>query len=489
MNNFKKNTLVFFSLLNCFLGVSQEGLMPMKWSIQQCIEQAWESNITVKQTEISKVNSNYDLEFNLASYHPNLNLSYSNGYNWGRSIDPTTYQFVTGGVNTNNLTLSSSMTLFDGFATPNRIKQSKVGVKLAEGEMQLQKNSIAISIASLYLQVLLAHEREAVVSNQLTISRELLKISSKNVELGIKPELDLLQIKSQIVKEKADSVAANNTLRIAKLTLMQLIELPYSLSFEIERFDPKSIGTYTVVSKTEEVYDSALAVVPEIQNANLMIHYKELDLKVKKGGYYPILSLNGRVVSNYASSSKKISRQEIAVEKPIGYLYNDPTQTVVGNQISVVPIAEKYPFRNQLSDNLNSSLSLVLSIPIYSKKQNKVNTGKAFMSIDQAKLDLQNRKNILRKDIEMAHLDYVLLNNQLISGEEKLKAYLVSYAKFQKQFDLNISSSYELLLEKNKVTATENEIIQLQYQLLFKNIILKYYQSGEIELPKINNQK
>ncbi len=482
--NFNKKAFVFFTLLNCLFVTSQQNISP-NWTIEQCIDQAWKSNNTIKQTENNRINSQYDLEFNRAGFHPNLNLSYSNGYNWGRSIDPTTYQFVTGGVNTNNLTLSSTMTLFDGFSTPNRIKESKVGLEMADAEVKQQKNAIAISIAGAYLQILLAHEREEILLRQLISTRELLKLTTKNIELGSKSALDLLQIKSQIALEKADSVEAYTILQLAKLSLLQLIEIPYSPTFEIERFDSKKIQQYSIISNSDEVYNSALLVVPEIQNANLEIQYKTLDLKVKQGGYFPVLSLNGRIVTNYASSSKKILKQEILSQEPIGYLFSDPSQTVIGNQSSMIPIVQSYPYRNQLSDNFNTSLSLILSIPIYSKKQNLVNTGKALVAVNQAKLELENKKNVLRKDIETAYLDYMLLTNRLLAVNEKRNAYVFSYGKIQKQFELNTTSSYELLVEKNKLISAENEIVQLQYQILFKNIILKYYQSGEIKLPPL----
>ena len=151
----------------------------------------------------------------------------------------------------------------------------------------------------------------------------------------------------------------------------------------------------------------------------------------------------------------------------------------------MMPIVQSYPYRNQLSDNFNTSLSLILSIPIYSKKQNLVNTGKALVAVNQAKLELENKKNVLRKDIETAYLDYMLLTNRLLAVNEKRNAYVFSYGKIQKQFELNTTSSYELLVEKNKLISAENEIVQLQYQILFKNIILKYYQSGEIKLPPL----
>ncbi len=81
--NFNNKAFVFFTLLSYFFTTSQQNISP-NWTIEQCIEPVWKSNNTIKISENNRINSQYDLEFNRAGFHPNLNLSYSNGYSWGR---------------------------------------------------------------------------------------------------------------------------------------------------------------------------------------------------------------------------------------------------------------------------------------------------------------------------------------------------------------------------------------------------------------------
>ena len=478
MSNFLTVTLILLLFLTGFSVRAQQ-----VWTVDQCIEQGWQTNLSVRQSEFNKVNAQYDLEQSKAGFHPSLNASYTNGYNWGRSIDPTSYQFVHGLVNTNNISLTGNITVFDGFITPNRVKQSKVGVQLADAQLEQQKNFIAMNIASAYLQTLLAYENIGLISNQLAASRELFYITKKYLTQGLKSEWEVLQIKSQIAKESSDSVQAVNTLRLAKLTLTQLMNIPYSDDFEIERFDPRFTAYDAVLPNSEVIYDSAVTVLPEIKNANLNIAYNELELKARKGSYYPNLALTGRLGSTYASSSKNISQQISYEEQPLGYLASDPTQTVIVAIPSYANVASPYPYFDQLNNNLTGTVSIVLSVPIYNKKQVKVSAEKAEVNVNKAKLDLRNQENILQKDIESDYLQFQLLNDQLKASREKLTYLQESYKKMLKQYDLQLSNSYELMLEKNKILASESEIAQLQYQRLFKIIILQYYQSGNVELP------
>lgn len=455
------------------------------WNIADCIEQGWKANINVQQTILNKISAEKDVELNKAQYHPSLNASYTNGFNWGRSIDPTSYQYVNGLVNTNNINVSASLTLFDGFMTPNRIKQSKLGLKLADGQLDQQKNLIAITISAAYLQTLLAYENVDLISQQLTASRELLSNTQKFYEKGLKSEGELLLVRSQVAKEESDSMQAANTLQLAKLSLSQLMEIPYSSNFNVERFNPEFSEKFIAFPfpSSKILYDSAVVRLPEINNAILNAEINEYELKVNKGNYYPRLSVNGSIGSNYASTSRLITQDIQINDEPIGYLYSTPTELIYGPQVTVTPITSNYAYFDQLGDNMNSSVSVVLSIPIYNKRSTKLTSDKIIVNIEKANLELMNQENLLRKDIESDYLEYQLLYNQHKASRLKLQAYSASYQKIVKQFNLQLASGYELLLEKNKIAAAQSEIAQLQYQLIFKYIILRYYQSGVVELP------
>ena len=95
------------------------------WTLQKCIDYAMQSNLTVQQSKlnIERAEINYDQDrFNLL---PNLNAGATHGYNWGQRIDPFTNQFATDRVQTNNLFLSSSLDLFNGFTKRNAVRQSQ----------------------------------------------------------------------------------------------------------------------------------------------------------------------------------------------------------------------------------------------------------------------------------------------------------------------------------------------------------------------------
>src|ERR1051325_3052132 len=112
--------LSFLFLYSFFTTFSQE-----KWDLEKCIKYAQENNLQIKQTQLSQQAANNLKKESVANLFPNLNSSATYGFNFGRSIDPTTYSFVNQKIQTSSLSLTSSLTLLNGLNKINTIKQTK----------------------------------------------------------------------------------------------------------------------------------------------------------------------------------------------------------------------------------------------------------------------------------------------------------------------------------------------------------------------------
>ena len=65
------------------------------WSLQNCFDYAIKNNISIKQIKLSKnYAENAVKQSKIALYTPLANASVNESFNFGNSIDPTTYQFV-----------------------------------------------------------------------------------------------------------------------------------------------------------------------------------------------------------------------------------------------------------------------------------------------------------------------------------------------------------------------------------------------------------
>jgi outer membrane protein len=113
------------------------------WSLQECVAYALENNISVKQNEISSSLAEMSMQQNRFSMLPTLNASAGRNWNFGRTIDPNTNTFTTQQVESDNISLNSNVTLFNGFQLQNTLKQSRLDYMASKSDIDKIKNDYA----------------------------------------------------------------------------------------------------------------------------------------------------------------------------------------------------------------------------------------------------------------------------------------------------------------------------------------------------------
>ena len=145
INSFLKITACFPCL---FLGLFFHGKAQEKvWTLEDCITYALENNIQIQQNQLSQKLADYDYKQAKYNILPDLNGFASHGYNFGQTIDPFTNQFANTQVQSNSFSISSSVTLFNGFRIVNTIKrteaQQKSAVATIISTQNLKKQSLS----------------------------------------------------------------------------------------------------------------------------------------------------------------------------------------------------------------------------------------------------------------------------------------------------------------------------------------------------------
>src|SRR5690606_31559339 len=89
------------------------------WTYQRCLEYALSHNLTLQQSVLQKRLAELTLKQNRLSQLPTINAGASGGYRFGRSIDPTSNNFVTQSLFNSGLSLDISADLFGWFTKQN----------------------------------------------------------------------------------------------------------------------------------------------------------------------------------------------------------------------------------------------------------------------------------------------------------------------------------------------------------------------------------
>ena len=98
-------------------------------------------------------------------------------------------------------------------------------------------NDISVNIVTAYLQLLYNTDLAEVSQQKVDVSELQVKRIAKMVEVGSLPKGDLLNTESQKAQEELQLINAQNQRDIAKLNLMQLLDLSVSESFDIVQLE------------------------------------------------------------------------------------------------------------------------------------------------------------------------------------------------------------------------------------------------------------
>lgn len=443
----KKTLLIFAACLLFTFSRAQNRV----WTFQQCLDTALQRNISLNQSRLNTDLSRITLEQSKANLFPNLSASARDGVGFGRSVNPTTNQYVQRTTNSSSFGMSTGVDLFNGFQITRTILQNKMNLDAVKTDVENVRNQVTLSITTAYLQLLFQYEILKAAKNQTEATAIQVDRTQKMVNAGKLPESNLFTIRSQQATDNLAVVNAQGQLDLAKVTLEQLMEIPVTDSFEVKI--PDLVEPSLLLNQTnQEIYNKALTVQPQIAGASIRTNSALLGIKISEGARYPSLSLNGGINSNYSVTSRTGSNS---------------------------PVKDS-PFFPQLWNNLGESIGLNLSIPIYSNRQLKSNIERAKINALSAQLDEQNTRLQLRKTIEQSYTDLRNSIKKYEAVKEQINAAELSYQNMERKYNVGMSTAIDYLIEKNNYFQAQSNGIQAKYDYIFKSKILDFYQGKPI---------
>jgi len=467
------------TILLLFISASLFG--QKKWNLEECINYALTNNIQIKQQELNtKISENQVLQSKLALI-PNLNASLSRNFSHGRRVDSYTNEFTTQNTMSDNYGINSSVTLFNGFQKLNTIKKNQLDLQAALSDLDKLKNDISLNVASAYLNVLFNIELLETSDKQLAITIQQEDRIKKLVDAGSSAKGDLLDIQAQKANEELQKVNNENQLAISLLNLKQFLELDTVKDFNIVRPNV-SIENMNIPSTPKDVFDYAIANLPQIMSAEYRLKASERSLMIAKGMRSPNLTLGLGYNSGYSDARQEIDQISMQAQANGGW-----AQDASGNRLPTYVLYPNYTyktksFNDQLRDNASSYLMLSLNIPIFNGWQVNTNISNSKINMLNIRYSLDLTKKNLYKEIEQKYLDAIAAKKKYLATKTSLQAAQEAFVYADKKYSVGLINSLDYNQSKNKVTKAQSDLLQAKYQYVFAVKILDFYQGKAIVL-------
>jgi len=488
MNSLNGKSIIALLLL-CFLFTETNA--QNSWSLERCIQYAQQNSLTIKQAEYAVETAQLQEKSSKAERYPNLNASGSFGIQSGRTIDPTTNDFVNQSVSFNSYGLNAGMTLFNGFRIRNSIEQSQIDVKAALKDAEATTNNLALSIASAYLQILLSEEQASNATRQLDQANEQLTQTDKLINAGVLPQNDRLDIVAQVALNEQTVVQAQNAVEAAYLALKQLLELEPSKEISVEK--PSVVipeDANPEVLTLSGVYSQALTTQPQIEAGELRAQSAEIGIDIAKAGKLPSLNIGGGLNTNWSSAARDFENPEI-IGDPI--ITQGPAFPVIINgadaTLSEFNVEPQIKFNNlaygkQLNQNFGQNIGISLNVPIFNNFRNDINMERAELNIKNQQVTNERAKQQLKSDIQTAIANARAAKKSFAASESAKAAAEAAFNNAQRRFDLGAINTFELATAKANFDRSEIDLTTAKYQYLFNLKVVDFYVGKKLTLKE-----
>lgn len=297
-----KNVVIFSLHFLVFINLTAKA--QEKVTLQTAINRALEHNLTIKQAQVTELLAVEDFKQSKNNLLPSLSANPQASYNFGRSLNLSTYSYTNRSFLYLNTVASLSVTLYQGGQLKNQILQNKLLLDVDKTNTEKIKNDLVLNVVTNYLQILTNQDLVIAAKQQIAIANQTLDKSQISLKVGNQTLADLSQAKAQVSTANLNLTVAQNNLDISVLTLKQYMEMDPNIEITVEKPDISKLTDVKTVYDANEVIKTAFTINPNIRLAEAQQQTYEQAIKVSKGYYFPTISLFGNIGSNYSNLQK-----------------------------------------------------------------------------------------------------------------------------------------------------------------------------------------
>ena len=472
------------------LFIQKTTLAQEKWNLKTIVEYAMANNLGVKQSEVQARLTGLTYKQSRLSQYPNLTFNGNTSVNNGNNQDPVTFARINQTFLTAGMQLQTSADVFNFYSKRNTILANEWELKAAIANVGKIKNDIALSAANAYLQILLAIEQEKITLVQVAQTTEQLRNTRKQVDAGALPELNAVQLEAQLALDSVNYITAKGNVTQSILALKAFMNIDAAEPFEVDTPPVESIPVEAIADlQPENVYRLALTNQPLQQFNAFRLKAAEKNKDAARGSMYPSLSVFGGVGTNYLAFSKRpiYARTPTGTFTPTGLtvdinntLYDVKTPDFArGNTIGFI---RPNAFSTQFGDNLNQSVGLGLSVPIFNGGNLRTSYERTKLNINTLQLQKQQDDQKLKQDIYQAYNAAMIAFEKFNASAKSVSSSEQTYTFANKRFGVGMLSTFDLITSQNNMLRAKLEYTINQFDYVFKMKVLEFYKGQGLKL-------
>ena len=359
-----------------------------------------------------------------AALLPHINAGASGGMNTGR-VTGFGAQTISTGYHSDVFSASLTESIFNGQAF-TAMKQSDSRIRASEAALAYAQQVVALQVTQAYFGILQSEANQRVAQQQMDLLESIDKQTRASLQVGSGDIISVQEVQAQLDAAKADLIAANNAVTVAKNQLERLTHQPVGTLEDVTTLQPTGPQPDTIGPWLA----AALKNQPLLQQARATLKVSEQQVQYAKRARWPTLTLSG-----------------------IG-------QHAAGTLIPPVAI-------DQVGGSLN------LSIPIYEGGGTRAEIHQAQALSRASRANLANVQDQIKLDTQTAFQDLQDSVAQFQSTQQSVASAKVSMDGTRKGYEIGSRSIIDLLTATTNYAAAQRSYYLALYTQLVARTQLK----------------
>ncbi len=461
-----------------------------EWDLRRCVDYAIQNNISVRQSDVQRRVADLLYDQNKKSKIPNASFNFNNGYQFGRSIDPTTNLFTNQQLLFQGFQFNTDITIFNWNRINHNIASSRSEAEASVADVEKNRNDIALNVATAYLTALLSKVQVDIVRVQLKQSQDQLYDTRKRVDAGTLPELNAVDLEAQVARDSASVISADATYQLNLLSLKALLNLDAAQPFRIAVPPVDQIPVDPIAElQPDLVFDLAMKNQPAQKANELRRQSLEHSIAAARSSLFPSIYASGGLASNFSSSNLKTTGADF-----LGYIETVNVVNVNGVLTPVqmpnvkVNTAKKnfgeywQGYGDQLSNNFRQNIGIGISVPINNGFSARTNYKRSKLNLESQQLVIEQSNQQLKQDIYNAYTNAVASLQKYNASKASLSAAQKSFDYSSRRYELGMLGTLELITSQSNLTRTKIDVANAQFDYVFRMKVLEFYKGMGIKL-------
>lgn len=408
------------------------------WSYADCVDYARTHNISFQKVKLNEQTAAINLDESKSAWYPTLDFATTHGY--------SNYPWGTGAKNSynSNYGFNAGWTVYDGGARTGNIRRDKLQTEIAKLNTGDALRTLETDLLQVYLNILYTRESITICEEAAELSAAQADRARQLMEAGRLSRVDYARLNSQSEQDKYAVVNAIGTYDARRLELKQLLELGLDTTINPVAVDWSAAQVLASLPDIDDSYRLAMATDLKIRGLELEKDASKIDVDIAKAGRLPKIALSAGIGTGY--------------------------------------FAPGGAFGTGIKQNLNESLGLTLSVPIFDNNKTRSAVARAKVQQLDAQLDIEQRQTELAQIVENWYVDTRTAQARFTAAQSQLESALLTDELTNEQFHLGYVNTVELMDAHNALTEARHSLLQAKFMAILGRKMIDFYRNGSVSL-------